>query len=49
MIDDFYSDFKAWVAKPYNEEGDVIDWLLFIGLLTCGTFLWARVINRILD
>lgn len=49
MVENFISDFKSWAAKPYDENGDLLDWFLFIGLLTALTFLWSGVIKRILN
>lgn len=46
---DIFSDLVAWLKKPYQEDGHVIDWLLFIGLLTAATILWTRVIKRLVD
>jgi hypothetical protein len=49
MLDNFISDFKNWAARPYREDGDLLDWVLFVGVLTCGTILWTRVIKRLVD
>jgi hypothetical protein len=42
-------DLKDWARKPYNENGSLIDWFLFIGVLTACTILWTRVIRRLVD
>lgn len=49
MLQTFVSDLKQWAKKPYNENGDLLDWILFIGLLTVCTILWTRVIRRLAD
>lgn len=49
MFDHVYNDVKEWAKKPYNENGTLWDWLLFIGVMTCGTILWTRVIRRLVD
>ena len=49
MIDNYIADVKGWLLKPYREEGTIVDWLLFIGLLTVATILWTRVIKRLID
>jgi len=49
MLDTFIADCKRWVLQPYNEEGTAFDWFLFIGLMVISTFLWSRVLRRILD
>ena len=47
MLDSFISDVKHWAARPYQEDGDILDWFLFIGLLTVCGILWTRVLRRI--
>lgn len=49
MFDQVKTDFLEWTKKPYKENGDIWDWLLFIGLMTCATILWTRVIRRLVD
>ena len=43
------TDILNWAKKPYRENGTIIDWLLFIGLLTCGSILWTGVVKRLTD
>jgi hypothetical protein len=47
MLQNYLADVKRWALHPYREDGNALDWLLFIGLLTAATFLWSRVIRRI--
>ena len=49
MLEQYWSDVKKWAAKPYNEDGNVLDWFLFVGLWIVCTVLWARVIRRLVD
>ncbi len=49
MLENQIVEFKAWAAKPYRENGSLLDWFLFIGLLTVATILWTRVVKEILD
>jgi hypothetical protein len=49
MLERFKEDFKTWAARPYRDDGDLVDWLLFIGLLTVGTILWTRVIKEVIE
>lgn len=48
-MENLVSELKDWAKKPYSEEGNVIDWFLFIGLMTAATILWTRVIRRLVD
>ena len=48
-MDNLISDVKKWLNNPHKENGDIIDWFLFIGLLTACTILWTRVIKRLVD
>ena len=49
MLDTFISDLKAWVKKPYDENGSLLDWVLFVGLWVAAAILWTRVIRRLAD
>lgn len=49
MLSELTSDLKAWASKPYKEEGDLLDWFLFIGVITAATVLWTMVIKRLVD
>jgi len=39
---------KSWLAKPFDEDGNVIDWFLFIGLMGIISWLWTRILKRII-
>lgn len=49
MLERFTNDFKAWAGQPYKEDGDLVDWLLFVGLLTVGTILWTKIVKEVLE
>jgi hypothetical protein len=49
MLDQYIKDVKNWAAHPYKEDGSLLDWILFIGVLTAATILWTRVIKRLVD
>lgn len=49
MLKTYLDDVKRWAAHPYNEDGSVWDWILFVGLWVAATILWVRVIHRIAD
>lgn len=39
------TSFKEWWAKPFDSQGDVLNWFLFIGLILVLILLWGRVIR----
>lgn len=41
------AQFKAWWAKPYDDEMSVTGWFLFFGLLIVLSVLWALVLREI--
>ena len=41
------SGAKRWLKQPFNEEGSVINWVLFIGLILVAIFFWTRLLVRI--
>lgn len=49
MFQNWLHDVKRWALHPYNENGTVLDWVLFVGLWVVATILWARVIRRLVD
>lgn len=48
-MDDLFAGIKKWAKKPYGDDIDLLHWILFIGMLTCVTILWTRVIKRLID
>lgn len=44
----FCQRVRDWVAKPFNEDGNVFDWFLFVGLIGVISWLWSRILVRIL-
>ncbi len=44
----FCQSARAWLAKPFDEDGNVFDWFLFVGLIGIISFLWTRILARIL-
>ena len=47
MLNTWLADVKKWAAHPYNENGNLMDWFLFIGLMGVCTVLWSRIIRRL--
>jgi hypothetical protein len=41
--------FASFWARPFNEDGDVIDWALLTVLIVTIAFLWTRVLRSILE
>lgn len=40
-----WTSFKTWWQQPFNSQGDVMNWALFIGLILVLILLWSRVIR----
>lgn len=49
MLDKWVSETKAWLKRPYDENGDVFDWVLFFGFMVAVSIMWTRVIVRVMD
>lgn len=49
MLENFVTDLKRWAAKPYDEDGSLLDWFLFVGIWVVATMLWIMVIRRLAD
>lgn len=46
-MNDFLSRIEKWWAQPFNPQGDVISWALFLGLLIVIAFAWTHVLKII--
>lgn len=44
----FCERVKQWLNKPFDDNGNVIDWFLFVGLIGIISWLWSRILVRIL-
>lgn len=44
----FCSTVRTWLKKPFDQDGSVIEWFLFVGLIAIISFLWTRILERIL-
>lgn len=42
-----YSAISKWLAKPFDSNGNALNWFLFVGLLLVIIFAWSRVIGLI--
>lgn len=38
---------KKWLQRPFKEDGSVLDWFLFIGLVGILSYLWTLILKRI--
>ena len=43
------NSFSAWFAQPFDSQGSVWRWALFIGLLLVLIIAWTRILNLIAD
>lgn len=41
------SAINRWMKQPFNAEGSVINWVLFLGLVMMVIWFWSRIIVRI--
>lgn len=39
------SAFEKWFSRPFNSEGSVWNWFLFVGLLLLIAFAWSKIIK----
>jgi hypothetical protein len=45
----FCNRVRAWLRQPFKEDGSALDWFLFVGLIGAISWLWSRILVRILD
>jgi hypothetical protein len=39
---------RTWLAKPFDQDGNAGEWFLFVGLIAIISWLWSRILARIL-
>lgn len=44
---DIVAMFKKWAEKPFDLEGDVVNWVLFLVLVITVAVMWTRVLRQI--
>lgn len=44
----FCTSVREWLSKPFDENGSVVNWFLFVGLIGVISWLWNRILVRIL-
>jgi len=44
-----FQSFKAWWDQPFNPQGSVWNWALFVLLIFVIIFAWSRVLRLIAD
>lgn len=43
---------NAFIAEPFNAQGSVLDWFLFLGVVLIAAWFWSRIIaefSRVVD
>ena len=45
MMNAVLADFAKWFAKPYDQDMNVGDWFLFLGLVAILSFAWSRILQ----
>lgn len=49
MINEQKLKLEAWLGSIQKGEGDLLDWLLFTGLVAFVTYYWMQIIKRLVD
>jgi ABC-type multidrug transport system permease subunit len=39
--------FNQWWKKPFDPNGDAVNWILFLGFVLVVAFLWTRILKKI--
>ncbi len=40
--------FNDWWKRPFDPEGDAVNWILFLGFVIVVAFAWNRVLRQII-
>jgi len=49
MTSAFFTDFKAWIAKPFSPDMSAYHWALFMGLILIIAVFWRMVIRALVN
>ena len=41
-----YTDFKAWLGRPFDPTMNALHWFLFFGLLICISAAWGIILSH---
>jgi len=47
MNNGLLSRLQNWASRPFSQEMDVWNWLLFTGFVVAAVILWTRVLGTI--
>ena len=42
-----FEDLKAWAAKPFTEDMDLVHWFLIVGLVLVSVVLWNLILHDV--
>jgi len=44
-----WSQIQEWLYKPFQQPMDLVNWLLLLMLSATAAYMWARILDRILE
>lgn len=47
MGNGFVTRMRKWAEQPFSQQMDLMNWVLFVGLVVTVAFLWCKVLNSI--
>lgn len=48
-MNNVFSDFSNWLARPYSPDMTVGHWFGFVGLIIIFMALWGTIIRKVID
>lgn len=43
------SRMNNWLAHPFNAQGNVWDWFLFLGVIVVAVYLWNNILGELAE
>lgn len=43
---DSLSSVSKWAASPFSSGMSALQWVLFLGLIICASWMWTRLLNH---
>ncbi len=44
-----FDRMSKWLSQPFNSQGSALNWVLFVGLLIVGVWMWNHILTSLTD
>ena len=40
-------NIQTWFSKPFNSQGDALNWFMFIGFILLAIYAWSTILQKV--